>query len=173
MKMNLVLFGFMGSGKSTIGRHVAKALGLTLIDMDQVLQEREKSKIEDIFATKGETYFRDLETNLVNELSQQEGLVISTGGGVVLRQENIQNFSKNGVLVLLNIDAETAFLRTKGSKRPLLQSADPASTIRELLEKRKPFYNQVPNSVETCHRSIQEIVQDIVRIYDDGMKKAV
>jgi shikimate kinase len=165
VKTNLVLFGFMGSGKSSVGKLAAASLGLQFVDMDHVLEEKNGCTIEEIFSVQGEAYFREIESRLVEELSKQDGLLISTGGGVVLKEQNIQNFAAKGFLVHLEVDPETAFQRTRGSKRPLLKTADPLATIRELMKLRSPLYRSIPNKINTSNRSVQDVSAELIQLY--------
>ncbi|MBI4028016.1 MAG: shikimate kinase [Verrucomicrobia bacterium] len=163
---NLVLLGFMGSGKTTIGRLAAAELGLRFVDMDQWIEQRVGMSVADIFAQRGESAFRDLEAGAVGELALQPNLVIATGGGVVLRASNIATLARTGVLVHLRVNAETATLRTQGkTHRPLLQGEDAAGRIRALLAERQPLYDAIPHSVESVGHSPDEITRDVIRIY--------
>lgn len=169
---NLVLVGFMGSGKSAIGRRVAERLGLSFLDMDAEIERKAGRKISEIFAEEGESYFRFRERREVIELAGQQGKVIATGGGVVLDADNLKDFHKTCVVVCLWVDADTAFERTKrATHRPLLQSEDPKQRIEELLAKRGPLYQQIDNVVDTRGRSMESIVEDVVRIYRESEGK--
>lgn len=166
---NLVLVGFMGSGKSAIGRRAAERLGLSFLDMDAEIERTAGRRISEIFAEEGESYFRFLERRAVIDLAGQQGKVIATGGGVVLDADNLKDFQRSGVLVCLWVDAETAFERTRrATHRPLLQSEDPKKRIEELLATRGPLYRQIDNVVDTRGRSLESIVEDVVRIYRES-----
>ncbi len=163
---NLVLVGFMGSGKTAVGKRVAEKLGLTFVDMDAEIERRAGRRISDIFAHEGESYFRFLERREAMELAARQGLVIATGGGVVLDADNLKDFRKSGVVICLWVDGATAYARTKqASHRPLLRSDDPRKRIEELLEKRSPLYQQIENLIDTRGRSLDAIVEDVLRIY--------
>ena len=114
---NIVLIGFMGSGKSTISDYLSTVFDMKLVEMDQVIAEKEEMSIPDIFATYGEEYFRNLETNLLKELQTGQNCIISCGGGVALRQENVVEMKKNGRVVLLTASPETIFERVKDRQR--------------------------------------------------------
>ena len=136
-KQNIVLCGFMGSGKTTIGRKLARALQYEFVDMDDYLEKREGKKISDIFAEVGESGFRDIETDCAREISDRTGCVIALGGGAVLRQTNVALYKKNGLLIHLN----TPFYRivqnlSRDTSRPLLQG-DKEKQTRLLFNKRK------------------------------------
>lgn len=163
---NLVLFGFMGSGKTTVGRLAAVELGLKFVDMDHWIEQEEGCSITEIFSAIGEAGFRDLESRAAQTLASQAGLVIATGGGVVLRSANIGTFGRTGVLICLRIDAATALARTRGhSHRPLLKGDHPAERISALLDQRKPFYDAIPNGVESAGRPPREVAREVIRIY--------
>ncbi|MGN1015312.1 MAG: shikimate kinase [Butyricicoccus sp.] len=139
-KSNIVLCGFMGSGKTTIGRKLARALGCEFIDADTYLEQREQRTISSIFDELGEPAFRDIETDCARELSQKQNCVIALGGGAVLREENVRLYKENGILIHLN----TPFYRivqnlSRDTSRPLLQG-DKEKQTRALYQQRKPIY---------------------------------
>src|SRR5205814_6044175 len=122
--------GFMGSGKTAVGKRAAEKLGLTFIDMDAEIERKAGRKISDMFSHEGESYFRFIERREAMELSSKQGLVIATGGGVVLDPDNLKDFRKSGIVVCLWLDAQTAYERTRrATHRPLLQSEDPRTRI--------------------------------------------
>lgn len=142
---NIVLVGFMGSGKSTIGRNLNKNLGYELIDTDHVIEEQTGKSIPEIFADDGEDAFRSLETQLLENLIAQNTNhhIISTGGGMVCRPENLPLLRRLGFVVWLSCTPEVIFERTsRNSNRPLLQCDDPMQTIVNLLEERSPLYEE-------------------------------
>ncbi len=147
---NLVLIGFMGSGKSTVGRELHSRLGYELVDMDSVIEHREGRPITRIFEENGEDYFRDLETDLLREMAEDgQRKIISTGGGVVGREENRDLLRKLGYVVWLQAPVDVIHERTsRNRERPLLQTEDPLEKITTLLEKRKPWY------AETAHLKV-------------------
>lgn len=148
---NLVLIGFMGSGKSTVGRELHSRLGYELVDMDTVIEQREGRPISRIFEESGEEYFRDLETSLLRELAEATGprKIISTGGGVVGREENRALLRQLGYVVWLKAPVNVIHERTsRNRERPLLQTEDPVGKISTLLEERKPWYE------ETAHLKV-------------------
>ena len=145
---NIVLIGFMGSGKSTVGRELHSRLGYELVDMDTVIEQRQGRPITRIFEENGEEYFRDLETGLLRELNDANPArrILSTGGGVVGREENRELLRKMGYVVWLQAPVEVIAERTgRNRERPLLHTEDPLAKIEALLEKRKPWY------AETAH----------------------
>jgi len=165
MDKNIVLFGFMGTGKTSVAKALAKDLKMRFVEMDAVIEEREAMKISDIFAKKGEPYFRALEKDLVKELAKEINMVISTGGGVVLDEDNIKEFKKNGMLFCLTAPPEIIYERVKNEKhRPLLAVADPLSKIKELLAARRPFYEKIKKQIDTTNKTVEEITEEIKRM---------
>ena len=164
--MNIVLIGFMGTGKTSVGKTIASKLGMSFVDMDQLIEEREKRKISDIFATDGEKYFRNLEFNLAKELSQQNNLVIATGGGVVLNPENITNFESSGIVFCLTATPEVIMERVaKETHRPLLEGDEKMRKIMSILESRKELYNSIKNRIDTSNMTIQEVAVKIIETF--------
>ena len=142
---NIVLIGFMGSGKSTVGRELQQRLGYPLVDMDQVIEERAGKPITAIFEDEGEPAFRAMETGLLRELADPESprRIISTGGGVIGSAENRALLRNMGYVVWLDAPIEAILERTsKNRQRPLLHTDDPAAKIRELMAVRQPLYQE-------------------------------
>lgn len=163
---NLVLVGFMGSGKSTTGRQVAIDLGMPFMDTDRMIEEREGKTIAKIFEERGEGFFRGLESEIVQEVSLRRGTVIATGGGVVLRPENLKVLGRTGVLIHLHVDLVTALARTQGhGHRPLLNHKDREARLEALMRERQARYDAIPKCVETSGRTQQEVVRAVIRIY--------
>ena len=163
---NIVLVGFMGSGKTTVGKLIAERTGMTLLDMDSIIVDRAGKTINEIFADEGEAHFRALERSLVQELADTEGNIISTGGGIVLNPRNIADFEKTGLVVCLLADAETVLDRVKhDSSRPLL-AGDKEAKILELLESRKTLYEAITHRIDTSGRpSPEPTAQEIIDLY--------
>jgi shikimate kinase len=149
----------MGSGKSTIGRLVAQSLGFEFVDTDHLITDAAHMNIPQIFAAEGEAGFRSRETAALRSLREKQGSVIATGGGIVTIPENLPLLRQLGYVVWLNAEPATLHARTSHSHdRPLLRNADPASTLRELLEKRGPLYERVADmKVTTDDFSTEEI----------------
>lgn len=163
---NIVLVGFMGTGKSAVGRILAERLGRPLVDMDTLIEERQGKPIPRIFDEDGEPHFRALERVLVQELSGRTGLVISAGGGIVLDEGNIADFSRTGLVACLSACAEQILARVKNdANRPLLAVADKLGKIRELLSARKSFYDAVPFQVDTNGKSPAEVADAVLGEY--------
>ncbi len=159
---NIVLFGFMGTGKTSVGKKLAGELGMQFVDMDHLIEEREGRSINDIFASDGEPYFRNLERGLVRELSQREGLVIGTGGGVVLNRDNISDFAATGLCVCLNAGPEEILQRLEhDGSRPLLAEGDKLQKIKDILGTRAALYANVPEQVDTNGMSVDEVAARI------------
>lgn len=139
---NLILCGFMGSGKTTLGKGLAKHFGMELIDTDKEIEKRENRSIADIFLAEGEPYFRRLETELIRELSTKKNLVISLGGGLAANRENHPYLKAAGKVILLQCGIEETLNRIKGDKtRPLTQNGEEDIIARYNL--RKPIYQEV------------------------------
>ncbi len=162
---NIVLIGMMGSGKTTCGKILSEKLGRTLIDADITIQAREKRTTTEIFATDGEGYYRDLETALCHELEQQDDLVIATGGGMILRQENADALRSNGVVFMLNRPVDEIFDGENLSDRPLAQNGKQDFINR--FEARKPFYFGAADEIITDFTSPEVTVHEIL----ERMKK--
>jgi len=165
--MNIVLTGFMGTGKSKIGKRLAKRLGMSYLDTDELIEEREKDSVPAIFKKKGEEYFRRLETKVVKEVALLDNFVISTGGGVVLREGNIRLLKKNAFIVCLFASPEVILKRTKGDdNRPLLGVNNQKKRIEELLALRKPYYEKADFSVDTSALDSEGVVEEIIEFLE-------
>jgi shikimate kinase len=164
---NLVLVGFMGSGKTDAGKLAAARLRMTFIDMDEIIEQRHGQTISKIFETKGEAFFRLQERALVRELADREDRVIATGGGVVLNANNLRDFNRTGIVICCWVDAEVAHERTKNAKhRPLLgDQTDRLARVEILLREREHLYKAIPNRVDTSAMSVAQQTDEILRIY--------
>ncbi len=162
--MNIVLCGMMGVGKSSVGIQISKMTGRRWYDTDIMITDRH-GRISDIFEYYGEAYFRNLETDIVSELSNKDGLVISTGGGLVLKPENSKMLKENGKIFFLRASYETLMKRIYvDDSRPLLRDTDQmAERVGELLRARTPIYSAVADYViETDDKSVLEVAQEII-----------
>jgi shikimate kinase len=166
VNQNIALVGFMGSGKTTVACLLAKKLNRKLISTDDIIVQKEQCPIADIFAQKGESYFRDLERSVIAQVSQEKDVVIDCGGGIVLQEENIVNLKRNGVIVYLKASVDVLHARTKNAThRPLLKVSDPKAKIEELLLQREPFYKQADYTIDTSMKTVDEVVNDILRLF--------
>lgn len=168
MNRNLVLIGFMGAGKSTVGRACARDLGFAFRDSDAAIEQRAGKPISDIFADDGEAAFRELETATVHSLARRSRTVLATGGGVVLDPTNVAALRETGVVILLWADTETVLARTsRRSTRPLLAgSAGPRARIESLLAQREPLYSAAADAVvDTTGLPRREVVDRVLAVY--------
>ncbi|TAL23865.1 MAG: shikimate kinase [Nitrospirae bacterium] len=167
---NIVLTGFMGTGKTEVGKLVAQKLGYKLIDVDSEIEKEKKMKITEIFKECGEPGFRKIESDVIRRLSDMDNAVIPAGGGAVLRQENMDNFRRKGVIVCLAASPETILKRTgNDSTRPLLQVDDPMKKIKELLELRKPYYEKADIMIDTEGKTPLQVAEEIIeRVKSEG-----
>jgi len=160
---NITLVGFMGTGKTTVGKLLAKRLGYKFVDSDDEIEREQGVSITHIFSELGEAHFRDLETDMLKRLSKREGLVISAGGGAVIRAENVDNLRRGGPVVCLSATPEEIYERVRHSThRPLLKVDDPLGRIRELLDLRRKFYSRADLEVETGGLGPEEVVELIL-----------
>lgn len=162
---NIVLIGFMGAGKSTISDFLRTVFAMEVVEMDQIIAEREGMSISDIFETYGEEYFRNLETELLIEMQSKTNVVISCGGGVPMRERNVAEMKKNGRVVLLTAKPETILNRVKDNHdRPLLEGNKNVNFIGELMEKRREKYQAAADIViETDGKDKLEICEELVQ----------
>lgn len=162
---NIVLTGFMGTGKTAVGRVVARILGREFIDMDTLIADCAENTIPRIFAEDGEAVFRRMEKELCRELSGREDLVIATGGGALVDPENRKLLEKNGTVVCLTCEVDELLRRVSGeSHRPLLFVADPRGKIERLLAERAPAYGKIPWRIDTTGLPVEEVAQRVIEI---------
>lgn len=162
---NIFLVGPMGAGKSTIGRQLADALSFRFADSDHEIQRRTGVDIPTIFEYEGEEGFRKREEQVIADLTDQEGIVLATGGGAVLREINRQRLTARGVVIYLHCSPEQQFARTNRDRnRPLIQTADPLQSLRDIMAIREPLYRQVADLVvSTEKRGTASVVKEIRR----------
>lgn len=167
MSQSLILVGPMGAGKSTIGKLLASILDIPFSDSDRVIEEKTGADIPWIFDVEGEAGFRQRETSVLAELLQAEAMVLATGGGIVMKDENRNLLKGDGVVVYLTASIDQLVERTyKDKKRPLLQVDDPEAKIRELIALRDPLYREVADIiVQTDRRSPRSVAQEIADRY--------
>lgn len=162
-KRNLALTGFMGTGKSAVGRQLKKLTGFRLVDVDHEIEEAEGMSISAIFAQRGEPAFRDIEAWHIGQLCAGRGQIISTGGGAVLRDDNMKALKESSVLICLMATPEEVYERVRGSgHRPLLDDPDPLGKIRLLMAEREPYYEKAGLAVDTGGKSPFEIATEIL-----------
>lgn len=160
---NLALIGFMGTGKTTVGRLLAEQLGFEFLDTDEQIETNTGKKISEIFAQQGEPVFRDLERQLVEQLAQRRQTIISTGGGLPVNPANLANLKTHALVVCLWASPEKIYERVRNQDhRPLLKDPDPLAKIRTLLAVREPFYRQADVLINTELRSLREVAQQVV-----------
>ncbi|WP_457621657.1 shikimate kinase [Persephonella sp.] len=158
---SIYLVGFMGSGKSTVGKLLAEKLGFRFVDIDQEIEKKEGKKIKDIFREKGESYFRDLEKRMIESFLESKNLVVSTGGGLGADSENMRKMKENGTVIWLDTPLETVLDRCKDDdERPLLKKD--RYELEKLFEKRKDVYAQANIKVNTEGKSPEQIVNEIL-----------
>ncbi len=161
--VNIALIGFMGAGKTSVGRLVAEQLHFEYLDTDELIQSRARRTITEIFATDGEPAFRKMESDLVKELAQHTRTVISTGGGLPVNPENLAGLKACALVVCLWASPEKIWERVRHqTHRPLLHGPDPQRKIRELLAVREPFYRQADVLLNTDLRSAREVAQQVM-----------
>lgn len=160
---NIFLIGFMGCGKSTMARMLATELSMELIEMDETIEKEENRTINEIFATDGEQYFRDLESALIVRIGEKGNGIVSCGGGAILREENVVNMKKNGKVIYLEATPETIFERVRYStNRPLLNGNMNVEYISELMSKRVDKYKQAADVILSVDGKTKDaIVQEI------------
>ena len=166
---NIVLCGFMGSGKSTIGRMLSEKLSMPLIDTDIYIEKKLNMTIPRIFEEKGENFFRQTETQVCRELSEFDGYIISTGGGTLLNSENASVMREGGIIFLLNVSENTVLRRLKDdSTRPLLQRDDKEKAVHELMTKRMPLYKRAADHIIDAQLPPNIVCKKIIEIFRGG-----
>ncbi|MDL2283798.1 shikimate kinase AroK, partial [Oxalobacter sp. OttesenSCG-928-P03] len=164
MHENIFLVGLMGSGKTTVGRALAKRLGMRFIDSDHEIESRTGASISWIFEIEGEDSFRKRETEAIRDLTARKGIVLATGGGAVISPENRRHLKERGTVVYLRASVNNVLQRTMHDKnRPLLQTEDPRKKIEQLSREREPFYSEVADIViDTGRQNVHAMVQSIL-----------
>lgn len=163
---NIFLIGPMGAGKTTVGRLLAQKLSLTFIDSDHEIEAHTGVDIPLIFEKEGEQGFRKREAEIIDELTQMKNIVLATGGGAVIKEENRQHLINRGLVIYLQADIKYLLRRTrKDRNRPLLQGPDPESKLRKIMQEREPFYQQTADYViNTGKYSVQAIINQIIEL---------
>lgn len=173
MKKNIVLTGFMGTGKSVAGKKLAALLDMEFVDTDSIIEEKEGTSIVRIFQVKGEEYFRDVESEVIAEASMKEGCVIAAGGGAVTREKNIENLKKKGVVICLTAEPSVIICRTLPAKdRPLLlKSRDALSTVRRMMKDRQACYARADYTIDTSLHSPDDTAREVISILKKGKRR--
>lgn len=168
MTENIFLIGFMGAGKSTIAKELQGMLHMNLVEMDARIVEEQGMSINDIFDRFGESHFRDLESRLVLTIGKEGNTIVSCGGGVVVRPENVTNMKKNGKIIFLAATPETIYERVKDSKeRPILNGHMNVEYISELMEKRRALYEAAADvRIDVDGKSVSTICEEIKKLVD-------
>lgn len=168
-KRNIFLVGPMGAGKSTIGRHLAQQLHMDFFDSDTVIEDRTGADISWVFDVEGEAGFRVREEGVIDDLTQEQGLVLATGGGSVVSKENRNRLSARGVVVYLETTIEKQLARTqRDKKRPLLQTEEPRRVLEALAQERNPMYEEVADYVvRTDDQSAKVVANQIIKMIEE------
>ena len=164
-KNHIFLIGFMGSGKSTVAKYLSSAYQMKQIEMDEQIEKNEGRSISSIFEKEGEEYFRTLETELLKSLDPRETFVVSCGGGVAVKEENVREMKEKGRIILLSAQPETVYARVKNShNRPLLEGNMNVSYIKDLMDKRQKLYERAADfQVKTDGRTAKDIGEEIIK----------
>ncbi len=165
--MNIILCGFMGCGKSTIGRAVAQRLGYDFIDTDKFIEDKEKMSVSQIFKKYSENGFRDIEHNACLEIADRDNTVVATGGGAMLFERNVTALKNNGVVVFLEVEESEIIRRLRNDKsRPLIQNKSDDEII-ELYNSRKSAYLKAADRIFNCSVSLDENIDNLTAIFLD------
>ncbi len=166
--MNIYLVGFMGTGKTSVGRQLALQKGWNFIDLDELIELQQQRRIVDIFAQDGEACFRKLEKKTLKQVATQKKFVVACGGGIVLDPDNIKLMKKTGILICLCASCEVILKRVSAStQRPILNVAKPRERIELLLKLRAPYYSQADKAVDTSKLSVKQVVSKIIKMLSD------
>lgn len=170
---NILLIGFMGTGKTTVSKELAKKTQMPEIDMDRYIVEYENMSIADIFSQKGEPYFRNLETECLKKILKTKNQIISCGGGVAMKEENVTHMKEGGVTILLSATPETVYERVKdNSERPILNGNMNVEYISGLMNARKPKYEAAADLViDTDGKKVSDIADEIIKKIQEFGKK--
>lgn len=161
-RQNIVLIGFMGTGKTTVGKLLSKQMDWNFVDTDQLVEQREGKSIPELFGTRGEAYFRNVESEVIHECLQQTQQIVATGGGSVLNKTNRERMQDNGFVVALTAEADTIIRRVKHDRnRPLLHG-NVEESVRKILIERKEAYQFADLTVDTTYSNFEETLQTIL-----------
>ena len=164
MKTSIALIGFMGTGKTVVGKALADKLGIEFVELDYLIEEKAGKSIPEIFRQDDEVVFRELEIEVTKDVADSKNQVIACGGGIVLNKINIDRLKKESGIVYLTASPEVILKRiSDDDSRPLLKVTDPAQTIQELLRFRKPFYEQAADiKIDTSKLDVNSVVEQII-----------
>lgn len=169
MTQNVILTGFMGTGKSTVGRLLAARLNYSFRDLDSLIVEKEGTSINTIFADRGESYFREAESSVLKAVLQESSQVVSTGGGAVIRPENRCLMHKSGVVVNLTASPEVILQRLHSDdERPLLRDSKSLAQIQKLLMDRESYYAEADIRIDTDGINVEDVARDILDFLERG-----
>jgi shikimate kinase len=162
---NIYLVGFMATGKTAVGKELAKKKKWQFVDLDELIELREKRTIADIFAQEGEPYFRRAETRVLKEVAKEKKFVVACGGGIVIDKDNIKVMKDTGIIICLTATPSVILKRTSGYlHRPLLNVAEPKKQIELLLKLRVPYYAQAHKTIDTSKLSVNEVAAKITKL---------
>lgn len=168
MNKNIVLVGLSGSGKSTLGNILSSLSGYALVDTDAIIVKLQNRSINNIFKTNGEEFFRTLETQVSKEISAFDKQIISTGGGIVLKEKNLEYLKQNGIVFYLKTSVNSLLKRLEGDNtRPLLKTDDVKKKLENMLEIRGKLYEKADVTIETDKLTPEETAKEILRIYNE------
>ena len=168
MKKNLVLTGMMGVGKSTVGKKLAKKLGLKFVDVDQLIEKKEKVKIKDIFENKGENYFRKIEKQITLDVLKNKNLLIALGGGAFLNSSIRKEIKNSCISFWLDLNLKILNTRLKNvRKRPLLDKDDLEGSINRIYSERKKIYSESDYRIKIKSTKANEVIDKIIKLYEN------
>jgi shikimate kinase/3-dehydroquinate synthase len=171
---NLVLTGFMGTGKTAVGQEIARRLGRNLVDMDALIEAREGMTVAEVFDERGEAHFRGLEAALCRELAARQGLVIATGGGALIPEANLEILGASGAVVCLVASLDEILRRLEGAEdRPLLDAPDRRGRVSTLLAERDDAYRRIPLQVDTSGLTTTEVAERVLRVVDSSASRTI
>jgi len=160
---NIYLVGFMATGKTCVGREIARREKWQFADLDELIELKEKRTITDIFAQQGEAYFRRIEKNTLKEIAREKRFVVSCGGGIVIDPENIRIMQATGEVICLSASPAVILERSRlCASRPLLKVVDPKKQIELLLKLRQPFYRRIEKNIDTSTLTIEQVTQRVI-----------
>jgi shikimate kinase len=175
--MNIVLIGYRGAGKTTVGRRLADRLKMTFVDTDDLIEERQGVPISDIVKSRGWSHFRELEKSVIEEVSKREHLVIAPGGGAVLDTDNVRALRRNGFIIWLKADELTLLKRMAqdpetNARRPTLTGKGTQEEIEEVVSVREPFYEKASDiQIDTSMLDVNAVVERVLTIFDEQVRK--